>query len=104
MSPPVRQATPGYATEHQHCGAEPDPRGLRRQIGQKVQGRRNLPEPGEMMLDQKDAVKTERLGLADVVDVIGIDLAVAGLLPDLGTRAANNPKRMVDAATAAVRP
>jgi hypothetical protein len=33
-------------------------------------------------------VKTERLGLADVVDVIGVDLAVAGLLPDLGARAA----------------
>jgi hypothetical protein len=88
MSPPVGKQRRVMPRQHQHCGAEPDPRGLRRQIGQKAQSRRNLAEPGEMMLDQKDTVKTERLGLTDVVDVIGVDLAVAGLLPDLGARAA----------------
>ena len=41
-----------------------------------------------MVLDQEDAVKAERLGLADVIDVVGIDAAVAGQFAGIGARAA----------------
>jgi hypothetical protein len=41
-----------------------------------------------MVLDQKHAVKAERLGLADVVDIVRVDATVAGLLADIGAGAA----------------
>jgi hypothetical protein len=74
--------------QHQHRGAEPQRRCLRRQIGQEVEGRRDLAETSEMVLDQEHAVKAERLGLADIVDVVAVDLAVGCLLARVGARAA----------------
>src|SRR5690348_14218003 len=41
-----------------------------------------------MVLDQEHAVEAEGLGLADVIDVIAVDPAVAGLLAGVGARAA----------------
>src|SRR5438132_6258504 len=74
--------------QHQHRRAEPQRRRLRRQIGQEVQRRRDLAKAGEMMLDKKHAVKAERLSLADVIDVVAVDLAVGRLLARIGSRAA----------------
>src|SRR5436190_9192376 len=74
--------------QHQYGGAEPHRCGLRRQIGQEIQGRRDLAETGEMVLDQEHAVKAELFGLADVIDVVAVDPAVARLLARIGARAA----------------
>ena len=41
-----------------------------------------------MVLDEEHAVKAERLSLANILYVIGIDPAVARLLAELGPRAA----------------
>ena len=45
-----------------------------------------------MVLDEKHAVKPERLGFADIVDVIGVDPAVVSLLAHLRARAAEQPE------------
>src|SRR5690348_12140517 len=41
-----------------------------------------------MVLDQEHAVKTELFGFADVIDVVGVDPAIARLLAGIGARAA----------------
>src|SRR5262249_34802386 len=102
IEPPVRQqierrrllgeqgrVVPG---QYQDRGAEPHRRRLCRQVGQEIDRRRDLTEPGEMVLDEEDAVKAKRLGLADIVDVIGVDAAVAGLLARVGAGAAKKPE------------
>ena len=71
--------------QYQHRGAEPQGRGLGGEIGQETECRRDLAEPGEMVLDQENAVKPERFGLADVIDVLGVVVAVADLTADFGT-------------------
>jgi len=38
-----------------------------------------------MVLDQENAVKPERFGLADVIDVLGVVVAIADLIADFGT-------------------
>src|SRR6266849_4146643 len=78
--------------QYQDGGAEPQCRRLGGEIGQEIQGRRDLAKPGEMVLDQEHAVKPQRFGFADIVDVIGVDPAVARLLADFGARAAEQPE------------
>src|SRR3954454_14497302 len=41
-----------------------------------------------MVLDKENTVKAERLGLANIIDIIGIILAVADLIVDFRARAA----------------
>jgi len=80
-----RRVVPG---QHEHGSAEAHCRRLRGEIGQEVQRRRDLAETGEMVLDQEDAVKAERLRFADILDVVVVDPAVAGLLAGItGNRA-----------------
>ena len=77
---------------HQHGRAEPQLLCLGGEIGEEIQRRRDLAEPGEMVLDQEHAVIAELLGLADVIDVVAVDLAVARLVAQLGARAAEQPE------------
>ena len=61
--------------QHDHRGAQPQRTGLRGEPGQQVQAGRDLAEAGEMVLDQKGAVKAERLGFHVVVDEVAEPLA-----------------------------
>jgi hypothetical protein len=63
--------------QHDDRGAEPDALGTRRQIGEQAHRRRDLAKTGEMVLDEKDARKTELLGLDDVIYEVVIGGAVA---------------------------
>ncbi len=56
--------------QHDDRGAEPQGRGARAEPGQQVERRRNLTVAGEMVLDDKGAVKSEPLGLDIVVDEV----------------------------------
>src|SRR4051794_34567583 len=62
--------------QHDHRGAEADRRGARRQIGEQIQRGRDLPEPGEMMLNEEHARKAEFLGGDNVPDEIVVAFAV----------------------------
>src|SRR6185312_8299595 len=61
--------------QHDHGGAEPQGLGPRGGPGQKIETRRKLTEAGEMVLDNKDAVVTERLGFDDVIHPLAKALA-----------------------------
>src|SRR6185312_7603235 len=65
------------AQHHDGC-TEPDPARPRREIRENVQRGRDLAVYSEMVLDNEHGVEAERLGFADIVDIIGIALAVAG--------------------------
>src|SRR5205085_9662401 len=62
------------------------------EIGQEVQRRRDLAKTGEVVLDEEHAVKAELFGLADVMDVVAVNAAVARLLAGIGARAAEQSK------------
>ena len=59
-------------------GAEPNPLGPGREIGEQAHRRRDLAKAGEVVLDQKHARKAQLLGLDHVIDEIVIGVAVAG--------------------------
>ena len=65
--------------QHDHRGAEPQPSGAGAEPGQQVERRRDLAIAGEMMLDDKGAVKPERLGLDVVFDEIAKPFAAVEL-------------------------
>ena len=65
-----------------YCRAEPQRRRARAEPGQQVDRRGHLAVAGEMVLDDKGAVKTERLGLDIVIDEVAeplraVELALA---------------------------
>ena len=64
--------------QDQHGGAEAQRRGARAEPGQQVEAGRDLAEAGEMVLDDKGAVKAERLGLDIVLDPLAEALAAVG--------------------------
>ena len=72
--------------QHHDRGAEPQPAGARAEPGQEVDRRRDLAIAGEMVLDDKGAVKAERLGLDIVFDEIAKALGAVelGLFGPLG--------------------
>src|SRR5205814_8073064 len=70
--------------QHQDGGAEPQCRGARAEPGQEIEARRHLPETGEMVLDDKGRVKSERLGLDIVLDPLAKSLAAVGQLRPRG--------------------
>src|ERR1041385_8946293 len=74
--------------QHEDGGAEAHAARFCGEIGQEVQRRRHLAETSEVMLDEEDAVKAELFGFAAVIDVVGVDPAVARLLAGIGARAA----------------
>ena len=87
IEPPVRQQierrrlfgnqhriVPG---QHHHRGAEADAFGAGGEIAQQRKRGRDLSVAGEMVLDDEDAVEAQPLGGADIVDVLGIAVAVA---------------------------
>ena len=74
--------------QHRDRRSQPDPLGPGRQIGQQVEGRRDLARAGEVMLDQEDAVIAETLGLLDEVDQLAVALAVRGFVAAPGDGAA----------------
>src|SRR5262249_83847 len=65
--------------QHDDRGAETQPACACAKPGQQVQRRRNLAISGEMVLDDKGAVKAERLGLDIVFDEIAEPLAAVEL-------------------------
>ena len=87
IEPPVRQQVEGRGLlgdqdrvvpgQHHDRGAEPNALGARGQIGEQAHRRRHLAKAGEMVLDQKNARKTEFLGLDDIIDEVVIGGAVA---------------------------
>src|SRR5271155_2915157 len=72
-------------------GAEPNALGAGGQIGEQAHRRRDLAKAGEMVLDQKDARKTELLGLDNVMDEVVIGGTVAGGAA-AGARPAEKPE------------
>jgi hypothetical protein len=56
--------------EYDNRSSEPEPAGTRAEPGQQVESRGDLPVAGEMVFDDKGAVKPERLGLDIVFDKI----------------------------------
>jgi hypothetical protein len=69
--------------QHDNRGAEPQPSGACAEPGQQAEGGRDLAIAGEVVLDDKGAVKAERLGLDVVFDEIAKPLAAV----ELGTAA-----------------
>ena len=65
--------------QHEDGRAEAQGRGARAEPGQQIEARRDLAEPGEMVLDDKGAVKAERLGLDIVLDPVAEALAAVGI-------------------------
>src|SRR5882724_13275147 len=65
--------------QHDDCRAEPQPPGARAEPGQQVEGRGDLPITGEVVFDDKAAVKPQRLGLDIVFDEITKPLATVEL-------------------------
>jgi hypothetical protein len=64
--------------QHYDRCAEADPLGAGCQIGEQAHRRRDLAKAGKVVLDQKDARKTELLRLDHIVDEVVIGVAVAG--------------------------
>ena len=61
--------------QHHHRGAETEAARARPEPGEKIQRGRDLPVPGEVMLDDERAVKAERLRLDVVCDEVAKPLA-----------------------------
>src|SRR4029077_1332813 len=69
--------------QYHHRGTEAQPTGARTKPGQQIDRRRALAIAGEMVLDDKGAVKAERLGLDVVIDEVAEALGAV----ELGTAA-----------------
>src|SRR5947207_7906298 len=65
--------------QHDDRGAEPQGAGAGAEPGQQIDCRRDLAITGEMVLDDKGAVKAERLGLDIVIDEIAEAFAAVEL-------------------------
>ena len=100
VEPPAREKVDGGSLlgeqnrivpgQHDHGGAEAQRPGARGGPGQEIEARRNLPESGEVMLDDEDAVVAERLGLDDIVDPLAEPLRAVEIgAAALGQRAAD---------------
>src|SRR6202011_3982742 len=61
--------------QHDDRRPEPQPAGARAEPGQQVERRGDLAIPGEMVLDDKSAVKAECLGLDVILDEIAKSFA-----------------------------
>ena len=82
--------------QHHDRRAEAQPAGARTEPGQKVDRRRDLAIAGEMVLDDKAAVKAQRLGLDIVVDKVAetlgaVELGLFGLLARRAVALPNRP-------------
>ena len=62
--------------QHHDGGAEPDPRGAGREIGEQVERSRELAGAREMVLDQEDALEAQLLRVLHVGDEILVVVAV----------------------------
>ena len=63
--------------QHHHRRAQPDPAGAAGQVAQEIERGRQLPDAGEVVLDDKHAVIAELLGMEHIVDVLAVAEAVA---------------------------
>ena len=77
--------------QHDDRGPETNALGAGGQIGEQAHRRRDLAKAGKMVLDQKNARKTELLSLDDVVDEIVVRGTVAGGAA-AGARPAEKPE------------